>query len=90
MNVWMDKDGYLRCNANGRSTLLHYWVWEQAYGPVPKDHGVYHLDDDKTNNKLENLYSIPKINILFRRMASRSTPREKLYAALKGSYLKRA
>lgn len=34
--------------------------YTQAYGEVPKDHVVLHLDNDKHNNNLENLVAIPK------------------------------
>jgi len=34
---------------------LHRFVWEQANGPIPKDHHVHHRNGNKTDNRLENL-----------------------------------
>ena len=35
------------------------YVWEQAYGAIPKDHCIINLDRDHLNCKLENLYCMP-------------------------------
>jgi hypothetical protein len=34
---------------------MHVAVWEKANGPLPKGHGLIHLDGDRSNNALENL-----------------------------------
>lgn len=35
-------------------------VWEQHFGPIPKTHMVIHLDGNKLNCDIDNLYCIPK------------------------------
>lgn len=35
------------------------YVWEQAYGPIPEDHCIIHLDNDEQNCELDNLYCMP-------------------------------
>jgi hypothetical protein len=37
------------------SKLYSHYIWEQTYGPVPKGMTVDHIDNDKTNDVLENL-----------------------------------
>jgi len=36
-------------------TLVHRFVWEYFKGPIPDGLTVDHLDEDKTNNKINNL-----------------------------------
>lgn len=40
---------------NGKSILLHRYIWEQANGPIPEGHEIHHKDHDPMNNVLENL-----------------------------------
>ena len=40
--------------------MKHRIVWENAYGPIPKDHVVVFLDGDKTNFSLDNLKCISR------------------------------
>lgn len=35
------------------------YVWEQAYGEIPKDHCIITLDGNKMNCNLDNLYCLP-------------------------------
>ena len=35
------------------------YVYEKAYGKIPPSHRIIHLDGNKANNKLKNLYCIP-------------------------------
>ena len=42
----------------------HRQIWEQAYGPIPKDrdgrsYEIHHIDGNPNNNSLENLMCIP-------------------------------
>jgi hypothetical protein len=45
---------------NGKRTLLHRDVWEDAHGKIPKGWDVHHLDCDRENNALSNLEILPK------------------------------
>lgn len=35
--------------------LEHRKVWHDANGPIPKDHIIHHKNEDKQDNRLENL-----------------------------------
>ena len=37
------------------SRALHRRIWEDAYGPIPPNHVIHHLDGDIDNNDLDNL-----------------------------------
>lgn len=48
-------DGYWRATTGDRKQM-HVAVWEKANGrPLPKGHGLIHLDGDRSNNALGNL-----------------------------------
>jgi len=53
------KGGYYACT-NGNRDYLHRIVWENYKGKIPKSHDVHHIDNDKTNNHIENLELISK------------------------------
>ena len=38
----------------------HRWLWEQAYGEIPKGHNVQFKDNNPLNCVLENLYLITR------------------------------
>lgn len=46
----------------GRKRMMpkHRWLWEQAYGSIPKGHNVQFKDGDTTNCVLDNLYLITR------------------------------
>lgn len=47
--------------ADGRRMMpKHRWLWEQAYGEIPKGYNVQFKDGDTTNCVLENLYLITR------------------------------
>ena len=47
-------NGYYACT-NGRRQFLHRAVWESVHGKIPPNHDIHHIDNDRTNNKIENL-----------------------------------
>lgn len=47
--------GYLRVKIKGKMVLLHRLIWETFNGPIPDGMQIGHLDEDRGNNKIENL-----------------------------------
>jgi hypothetical protein len=45
---------------NRKGQLLHREKYKDAFGPVPDDWDVHHIDGDKTNNELSNLVAISR------------------------------
>lgn len=50
-------DGYARVwdSKAKRKRFLHRVVWENKHGPIPEGFFIHHLDQDKLNNRIENL-----------------------------------
>lgn len=67
------KDGYIVVKVNepsGRKDrrcwkLKHHIIWEQAYGPIPKDQCVIFLDGNNRNFNLDNLALVNRAEINF-------------------------
>src|SRR5689334_25155265 len=36
----------------------HVWVWINHNGDIPKKHHIHHIDENKSNNNIENLRCI--------------------------------
>lgn len=41
-----------------KTFLTHRLVWEYHNGPIPHNHEIHHIDEDKTNNNISNLFMI--------------------------------
>jgi len=41
--------------------LLHRIVWTKAFGPVPDKHEIHHINEDWTDNRIENLECIDAV-----------------------------
>ena len=52
---WTDPEVHER-----RSQLESRWVWERAFGSIPKGRVIHHVDGDPTNDALGNLMCLPK------------------------------
>jgi len=55
----------LRCHGyyeltTGDRTLMHRYVWENERGEIPEGWDIHHLNEDKTDNRIENLECLPK------------------------------
>ena len=42
-----------------RGKRLHIAVWKYHNGEIPKRYNVHHIDEDRTNNQIENLCLMP-------------------------------
>jgi len=40
---------------DGKRIDEHRFVWQKAYGVIPKGYIIHHIDGNKRNNKLDNL-----------------------------------
>jgi hypothetical protein len=49
------RKGYNRIRVCGKQRMEHDLVWEAAYGPIPHGFLVHHIDENKLNNRLDNL-----------------------------------
>lgn len=46
---------YRKVTVNGRTVSEHRYVYEQAHGPIPAGMLVHHINEDRLDNRLENL-----------------------------------
>ena len=53
------KEGYYR-KTRGNRSLMHRDVWEAHKGPIPDGWDIHHLNEDKEDNRIENLECLPK------------------------------
>lgn len=51
----IDKKGYVRVHLNGKQYPAHRIIWKLAYGEIPTDLMIDHIDGDPKNNRLDNL-----------------------------------
>ena len=49
------RKGYLRGRHGDRLVLAHVVAWEAVNGPVPEGMQIHHVNDDKTDYRIENL-----------------------------------
>ena len=50
----INPDGYYYAT-NGNREKLHRYIWEKHKGKIPKGYHVHHLNNNKTDNRIENL-----------------------------------
>lgn len=61
---------YKLIRINGKQILEHRYIWEQAFGPIPKGYDIHHIDGIKDHNVLENLQLVTRLE--HRRLESKS------------------
>ena len=52
-------NGYYSLTTNQR-TLMHRYVWEKENGKIPKGWDIHHKNENKADNRIENLECLPK------------------------------
>ena len=61
---------YWRFQENGKQVYCHRRVWELAYGPIPEDVTVDHINRNGLDNRPENLRLATKTQQIRNRKAS--------------------
>lgn len=52
-------DGYYRMSTNERESM-HRYVWQKEKGVIPKGWDIHHINENKGDNRIENLECLPK------------------------------
>jgi hypothetical protein len=55
---------YYKPEGSKRVVRYAYYVWQQAYGELPKNHVIRHKDKDFRNCNLDNLYLMSRAELL--------------------------
>jgi hypothetical protein len=50
--------GYVSCTINNDNVYIHHLVYMQAYGDVPEGLVVNHINENKSDNRLDNLEAV--------------------------------
>lgn len=58
----MSAKGYVRLRRGGRKRMEHDLVWEAAHGPIPAGYQVHHRNENKSDNRLENLQLLSAVD----------------------------
>lgn len=56
----INKNGYIEIRIQGKQLQEHRLIWEKAYGEIPNGWVVHHLNGIRNDNRLENLFAMPR------------------------------
>ena len=59
-NYRIDSEGYYGCHCRkvNKYLRLHRVIWEENNGPMPPGMDIHHKNENKTDNRIENLAAI--------------------------------
>lgn len=62
----INRDGYIEIKAANPSTwkLKHRLIWEEHYGPIPKNHVIIFADGNKLNLDINNLIMVTNAELM--------------------------
>lgn len=64
----MSKFGYRRVGVNGTPYLEHRVIYAMHYGEIPDDMDVDHIDNNRGNNRIENLQLLSRLDNIMKCM----------------------
>lgn len=56
----IDKDGYIEIKQDGKRCHEHRLIWEKTHGKIPDGWVIHHLNGIRNDNRLENLFAMPR------------------------------
>lgn len=59
--MYIDAYGYQRVSINGKPHAVHRLVWRLHNGAIPKGYEIHHRNEDKLDNRIENLELVSKV-----------------------------
>lgn len=63
--------GYIQIKRDGKTVLLHRWLWEQLVGPIPAGQELDHKNGKRNDCRISNLRIVKKIG----NMRNRAKPK---------------
>ena len=59
MKFTLRNTGYYSLSLGDRK-LMHRYVYEKEVGPIPEGYDIHHINEDKSDNRIENLECLSK------------------------------